>query len=201
MLFEHFGNEIKYWFTINEQSNMFLLPYLMVFDEAVSLEKQKYQMNHIMTLAQAKAIHLFRAMVPDGKIGPAIGISPNYPKTCKPEDILAAKEADDFRTYLFTDLFVHGYYRPNVWRYLVENGFDPDIQDGDMETIASAKPDFLGVNYYASRVVEYAPENYEEQSVEINADGQKGTTTFEVIPGLYQGAENSYVEKPTGIGI
>ncbi|EPY6471228.1 glycoside hydrolase family 1 protein [Clostridium sporogenes] len=195
VLFKNLGKDIKYWFTINEQSNMFLLPYLMVFNNEIFLEKQKYEMNHIMMLAHAKAIKLFREMVPTGKIGPAIGISPNYPKSCKPEDIQAAKEADDFRTYLFTDLYVHGYYRKNVWKYMRENNITPTIQNGDMELITSSKPDFLGVNYYQSRVAGYAPENAETRDVTLNTAGEKGSSSFEIIPGLYEGAANPYLEK------
>ncbi len=195
VLFRNLGEDIKYWFTINEQSNMFLLPYLMVFNSETPLEKQKYEMNHIMMVAHAKAIKLFREMVPSGKIGPAIGISPNYPKSCKPEDIQAAKEADDFRTYLFTDLYVHGCYRENVWRYMEENNIEPTIEDGDMESIVAAKPDFLGINYYQSRVVEYAPEDIENRDVILNTDGKSGTTSFEVNPGLYKGDSNPFLEK------
>ncbi|EJE7233401.1 glycoside hydrolase family 1 protein [Clostridium botulinum] len=195
VLFKNLGQDIKYWFTINEQSNMFLLPYLMVFNNEIPLEKQKYEMNHIMMLAHAKAIKLFREMVPTGKIGPAIGISPNYPKSCRPEDIQASKEADDFRTYLFTDLYLHGYYRKNVWRYMQENNIAPTIKNGDMELIASSKPDFLGVNYYQSRVVGYAPESAETKDVTLNTAGKKGSSSFEIIPGLYEGTANPYLEK------
>ncbi|MBR0599794.1 glycoside hydrolase family 1 protein [Sinanaerobacter chloroacetimidivorans] len=195
VLFEHLGENIKYWFTINEQSNMFLLPYLMVFDTDKSLEKQKYEMNHIMTLAHAKSIQLFREMVPSGKIGPAIGISPNYPKSCDPKDIQASREADDFRTYLFTDLYVYGHYRPNIWKYMLENNVAPTIMEGDLELIAGSKPDFLGLNYYQSRVVAYAPETLENKDIILNTGGNKGATGYEVIPGIYQGSSNQYLEK------
>ena len=195
ILFEHLGNQVKYWFTINEQSNMFLLPYLMEFDADTSLEKQKYEMNHIMTLAHAKAIKLCREMIPDAKIGPAIGLSPNYPKTCHPEDIQAARNANDFRSYLFTDLYVHGTYRPNIWRYMKENGVAPTIEKGDMELLQSAKPDFLGINYYQSRVVKYAPDTIKNKEMKINANGKKGETEFEIVPGIYQGSTNPYLEK------
>jgi 6-phospho-beta-glucosidase len=195
VLYEHLGEQVKYWFTINEQSNMFLLPYLMEFDSELPLEKQKYEMNHIMTLAHARAITLCREMIPDAKIGPAIGLSPNYPETCRPEDILAARAADDFRTYLFTDLYIHGHYRENIWRYMEENGITPTIEEGDLELLKSAKPDFLGINYYQSRVVKYAPETLENKDISINIDGNKGETEFEVIPGIYQGVSNPYLEK------
>ncbi|MED1471627.1 glycoside hydrolase family 1 protein [Bacillus salipaludis] len=195
VLFEHLGDQVKFWFTINEQSNMFLLPYLMEFDDQIPIEKQKYEMNHIMTLAHAKAITLCREMVPDSKIGPAIGLSPNYPESCRPEDIQAAREADDFRNYLFTDLYVHGRYRENIWRYMKERGITPTIEEGDMELLKSAKPDFLGINYYQSRVVKYASESTIVRDMKVNADGRKGEAEFEVVPGVYEGCNNPYLEK------
>lgn len=183
VLFKNFGNDVKYWFTINEQSNMFLLPHLMVFNDKIPIEKQKYSMNHIMTLAHARAIEIFREMVPNGKIGPALGISPNYPASCKPEDVEAAKIADDFNTYLFTDLYFRGCYRENVLKYMEENDIVPMIEKGDMELIGSAKPDFLGVNYYQSKAVRYARENIQNP------------TSSEIIPGLYKVVDNPYLDK------
>lgn len=78
VLFEQFGDRVNYWLTINEQSNMFLLPYLIPFteDNENSKLKQKYEMNHIMTLAHASAVKLCGELLPSAKIGPALGISP-----------------------------------------------------------------------------------------------------------------------------
>ncbi|WHY66646.1 glycoside hydrolase family 1 protein [Neobacillus sp. SuZ13] len=197
VLFENFGDRVKYWFTINEQSNMFLLPYLMPVNESsdISAEKQKYEMNHIMTLAHARAIQLCHQLVEGGKIGPAIGLAPNYPASCKPEDIMAARVANDFRTYLFLDLYLYGEYRENIWRYMLENECEPTILPGDMELLKSAKSDLLGINYYQSRVVKYAPKEMASRDFTVNKDGQKGSTEFEILPGLYQGAENPFLEK------
>lgn len=195
ILFDYFGNEVKYWITINEQSNMFLLPYLMEFDPKLPLEKQKFEMNHIMTLAHAKAIKLCRKKIPDAKIGPAIGIIPNFPESCSPDNIMAAKHADDMRTFLFTDLYVYGRYKTNVWRYMEEKGIQPTIEKGDMETIKSAKPDFIGLNYYQSRVVRSTPDSSEQKDLKLNFDGKNDEVEFENIPGLYEGQSNPFLSK------
>ncbi|WP_208591083.1 glycoside hydrolase family 1 protein [Gracilibacillus suaedae] len=194
VLFTHFP-DVNYWLTINEQSNMFQLPYLMEFDPDMPLEKQKYEMNHIMTLAHAKAVHLCRKVLPMAKIGPALGIIPNYPATSKPEDILAARHADNLRTYLFMDLYMKGEYRPFVWNYLVDNGLEPTIEAEDMACIKSAKPDFIGVNYYQSRVVKYIPVETKKKELKLNYDGEDDDTQYDNIPGLFEGAGNPYTEK------
>ncbi|MBR7796120.1 family 1 glycosylhydrolase [Agaribacter marinus] len=195
VLFDHFGNDVKYWITINEQSNMFQLPYLMEFDEQLPLEKQKFEMNHIMTVAHAKAIHRCRQTIADAKIGPALGIIPNYPASAKPEDILAAKHADDLRTYLFMDLYMKGKYKQSVWNYMVHKGVEPTIEPGDMACIKTAKPDFIGINYYQSRVVKFVPKDTAEKELKLNYDGEADETQFENIPGLYEGAANPYTNK------
>nr|WP_239587953.1 glycoside hydrolase family 1 protein [Gracilibacillus alcaliphilus] len=194
ILFTHF-QDVKYWLTINEQSNMFQLPYLMEFDPSIPLEKQKYEMNHIMTLAHAKAIHLCRAMLPEAKIGPALGVIPNYPATSKPEDILAAKHADDLRTYLFMDLYMKGTYKPFVWNYLVEKGIEPTIEADDMECIQTATSDFIGINYYQSQVVKYVPPGVEKKELKMNYDGDNDDTQYDNVPGIFEGVVNPYTAK------
>jgi len=195
ILFKEFGDRVKTWFTINEQSNMFLLPYLMVFDPKTDLRKQKYEMNHIMMLAHAKAILSCREICPNSKIGPAIGISPNYPLTSDPRDIQAAKNADDFKTYLFTDLYVRGTYLPKVWHYMELHKIQPTIQQGDMDLLKAAKPDFIAINYYQSATVKFSAPDSESQDIKVNAEGVKGTTQYEIEPGLYQGCNNPNVVK------
>ena len=116
-------------------------------------------------------------MLPDAKIGPAIGLSPNHPESCKPEDVQAAREANDFRNYLFTDLYMYRRYRDNVWRYMVENDVTPTIQEGDMDLLKSVKRDFLGINYYQSRVVKYALETLKNRDLNINVDGREEKRT------------------------
>jgi len=195
VLFENLGKYIKYWFTINEQSNMFLLPYLLEFNDDIPIEKQKYEMNHIMSLANAKAIKLARKMISGVKIGPAIGVSPNYPLTASPKDVQAAREADDLRTYFFTDLYVYGEYKENVWNYIKGRGIAPTIHKGDMEILKSAKPDFLGINYYQSKTVEYAEKELKDKQIKVNSAGNKGESSFEIVPGIYKGVSNPYVDK------
>ncbi len=60
-----------------------------------------------------------------------------------------------------------GEYRPFVWNYLVENGIEPTVEPEDMARIQSAKPDFIGINYYQSRVVKYIPEDTDKKRIKI----------------------------------
>ena len=92
VLFENFGDKVKYWLTINEQNMMILHGAAIgtVNAGAENIQKELYKQNHHMMLAQAQTMKLCHEMCPNGKIGPAPNITSIYPASSKPEDILAA---------------------------------------------------------------------------------------------------------------
>lgn len=46
-------------------------------------------------------------------------------------------------------------YNNLVWAFLEEHDATPVIEDGDMDIMASAHPDFIGFNYYSTATVEW----------------------------------------------
>lgn len=120
---------------------------------------------------------------------PAPNITAIYPATCSPEDVIAADNWESIRCWLYLDVAVYGRYNSLVWAYLEEKGYTPVIEDGDMEIIAKAKPDYLGVNYYATATVSAArndgtdcqPRNGDQQ-VMIGEEG------------VYRAAKNDHLE-------
>lgn len=197
VLFEQFGDRVNYWLTINEQSNMFLLPYLIPFteDNENSKLKQKYEMNHIMTLAHASAVKLCGELLPSAKIGPALGISPIYAKTCNPKDILAAEKAEELRNTFFLELYCNGEYLPSIWGYMERNECIPAIEVGDMELIKAGKSHFIGLNYYDSKTVEHVTEKDVVKELVINKLGKSDAIEKEVVAGIYKGSSNRFLEK------
>ena len=47
-------------------------------------------------------------MVAGGKIGPVPGCVPIYPETCRPEDQIAAMNAEEFTEKFWIDTYVYG---------------------------------------------------------------------------------------------
>lgn len=190
ILFENYGDRVKYWLTINEQNMLTLVGDVIGTTDMTGVTnkyKKLYQENHHMLLAQAKVMHLCHEMVPGGKIGPAPNISLVYPATCKPKDILAAQNYNAIRSWLYLDMAVWGRYNNLVWKFLEERDAIPEIFPGDMEIMEQAKPDFIGFNYYNTATVEWD----DGTGVAVAGDQQTGVTE----PGMYRISGNPNLTK------
>lgn len=186
ILFETYGSRVKYWLTINEQNMMIL--HGSAIGSGNADQKVLYQQNHHMLLAQAKAMKLLHAMVPDAKIGPAPNISSVYPKTCNPKDIMAMQNFAAIRNWLYLDMAVFGRYNTIAWNFMEKEGITPDILDGDMSDLEDAKPDFIAFNYYATATVSDG-----SRLGEKNPEGDQQIAVG--IPGYFMGDTNGYLEK------
>ncbi|OMF51098.1 MULTISPECIES: glycoside hydrolase family 1 protein [Paenibacillus] len=185
-LFENFGDRVKYWLTINEQNMLILHPgSIGTLDTSLeNPQKILYQQNHHMLVAQAKAMVLCHEMLPDAKIGPAPNIGVIYPASSKPEDTLAADNYAAIRNWLYLDMAVFGRYNHIAWSYLVEKGYEPVIEEGDMDILAKGNPDFIAFNYYTSQTV--------GESLDDGNDFSHTGDQHEIVgePGAYRGSVN-----------
>jgi len=136
-----------------------------------------------MLVAQAKAMALCHEMIPDAKIGPAPNIALVYPASCKPEDNLDAQNLNAIRNWLYLDMAVYGKYNNLVWSFLEEIDAVPEIQEGDMDILASGKPDFIGFNYYSTATVEAF-------NMESDTIGKKDQQSAMDEPGVCKGFKN-----------
>ena len=153
--FAHFHDKVKMWGTINEQLIVSAASDLNGNHESDYELKMKnmYQMSYNMSVAEKKVIGLFRKMIPEGKIGPVCSMQVIYPQSPAPEDILAAKDAEDLLQNMFLDMSVHGEYPLRIQNYLKDKGYYPMTMEEDKEVLKATKPDFIGINYYASTCV------------------------------------------------
>lgn len=144
-----------------------------------------YQQSHNMFLASARATLALRETRPEAKIGPAPNITAIYPASSDPADVIAADNWEAIRCWNYLDVACFGRYNPLAWAYMEEKGLIPEIYDGDMELLASARPDFLGCNYYATATVAAARNDGRDR--EARAGDQQVMFGEE---GVYRGAEN-----------
>lgn len=140
-----------------------------------------------MFLAGAKVMKLFHSVCPEGKIGPTFAYLPSYPRSCKPEDMIAAMEADNLYNYYLTDIHVLGKYPKYYLNFLEKHGWMPDFEEGDTETLAGANPDFIGFNYYLTYAAEYYGE--EEKECDYNS------ILHLAVPEHFRYVDNPYLSK------
>ena len=192
VLFNHFGDKVKYWLTINEQNTMILHPGAIGIPKGGKLpsKKELYQQNHHMLLAQAKVMNLCHKKCKNAKIGPALNITTMYGETCNPNDAIAAHNWETLRGWSFLDLAVYGRYNRLFWSYLEDRELEPLILEGDMEIMKNGKPDFIAMNYYSTATI--------AQSKGDNSDVSPRAGDQQIMlgePGVYRAAENPYVDK------
>ena len=120
--------------------------------------------------------------------------SPNYAIDSNPQNVLAAENAEDLLANFWMDIYMQGRYPLAALRYLEEKGWAPEIEPGDMALLASAKPDFLGINYYQSTTNGFNPLTGVGFG-EMNTTGKKGTSGESGLPGVYKKVPNPFVER------
>ncbi|WCG81491.1 glycoside hydrolase family 1 protein [Pectobacterium sp. A5351] len=196
ILFQRFGDRVKYWVTMNEQNIFISLGYKKALHPpGINDMKRMYQANHHANLANAKAIILYKEMGLKGLIGPSFAYGPNYAVDCNPLNVVAAENAEEFDAWFWMDVYVNGEYPIMVWRWLEENNIAPHCEPGDNVILKAAKPDFMGVNYYQTMTNAYNPLEGGVGQSDMNTSGKKGTTQHSGLPGVYRHVDNEHLEK------
>lgn len=196
-ILNEYKDKVRYWLTINEQS---IVVNYIDRKNKISIEdkfnpKFRYQANHFMNLAHAKAAIAVHEIVPNGLCGAALDMAPYYPHTCAPADVMAAKNANAFKNQFYMDAYFKGIYTDSVMAYLKRQGLEFEILDGDMELMkqGAACFDFLGINYYQSGCVKAPTPGVPRRFKQNNKIGKGGNVVYEVQPDLFEGCKNDTI--------
>lgn len=152
--FRLFGDRVKKWFTHNEPIVPVEGGYLYDFHYPNKVDfKEAVQVGFHTMLSSARAIRTYREMKQDGKIGIILNLTPSYPRSSHPADVKAGEIADAFFNRSFLDPSVKGEFPKELIDILKTEGFMPEYEKEDLETIKQHTVDLLGVNYYQPRRV------------------------------------------------
>ncbi|MDY4511331.1 glycoside hydrolase family 1 protein [Streptococcus hyovaginalis] len=193
VLFENFGDRVKYWLTINEQNMLTLvgpvIGTLHVPEGTDNLTREIYKQNHHQLVAQAKAMQLCHDMLPEAKIGPAPNISLVYAASSKPEDVLASQNFNAIRNWLYLDAAVYGVYNNLVWSYLEEYDATPEVTEEDLAIMKAGKPDFIGFNYYNTATAAASDGTESEFTTHADQQSKQG------VANVFRTVDNSNLPK------
>ena len=148
--------KVKYWLTFNEINMLLHLPFTgagLVFHPGENVQQVEYQAAHHELVASAKAVKLAHEKMPGAMVGCMLAAGQYYPRTCAPEDIRAAQEADR-DNYFFTDVQARGSL-PGVGRKSGWSGPASSCRPSrsDEQTLREGTVDFVSFSYYSSRCI------------------------------------------------
>ncbi|MFV0407895.1 MAG: glycoside hydrolase family 1 protein [Propioniciclava sp.] len=150
VLFERFGDRVKYWLTFNEINSMLHFPLFSgVWTPKDELSPQQlYQAMHHELVASAAATKMAREINENIQIGCMVLAAPFYPLSSDPADVWEAKQAEH-ENYAFGDVHCRGEYPGYFLRKLRSLGVELEITDEDRE-ILTHTVDFVSFSYYMS---------------------------------------------------
>jgi beta-glucosidase len=186
VVFESLGDRIRHWITLNEPSVVAYNGHAIgehapgFIDYALAV-----RVSHHLNLAHARAVAAYRQLNQGGVIGTTLNLTSVYPVGNAPEDGAAARIADGMYNRWFLDPVLKGAYPRDILELFGQKLQAPVIQAGDLDRIAAAPIDFLGLNYYSRLLVRSAPSSpfgYEA----VRGAGPCTAMGWEIYPdGLY----------------
>lgn len=195
---ESLKSKVRYWATFNEMNHIdpmseatdifiYMITGLTGADLA-DRPRDLATLGYYMTVASMRAVHLIHQIDPSAQVGCVFGITPMYPKTCRPADVLAAFKGMD-RDFYQIDAMCTGAFPAYKLREYEREGIALDYRPEDAEAFAADRLDWIGMNYYSSEVIEAG----------VSAEGESG--------GFFGGLKNPYLEQsrwgwtidPTGL--
>lgn len=145
---------VHYWITFNELNAIEFMPYFpagLEFKEGENKKQVIYQAAHHILLASAKAVKVAHEINSDNQVGCMTLFGMNYPRTCHPDDVLKAEQANnDFLGII--DVQVRGYYSRYQLQKYHNLGLQIRMEDGDAQILEEGKVDFCSFSYYMTLV-------------------------------------------------
>ena len=153
ILYEALGDRVAWWITHNEPWIIAALGYrLGIHAPGVRDTEAELRTSHHLLLSHGAAVEAYRASGASAPIGITLNLLPTYPQGDSEADARAAVLSDGYTNRWYLDPVFRGAYPSDMLEYFGRR-FDLGwVRDGDLARVRQPI-DFLGVNYYARRVV------------------------------------------------
>lgn len=166
VLLDEFHTKVKYWLTINEQAVLVIACDMLGFDPSDLTLEEKYQKayiaNYHMWVAQAKIISYCKNHYPECLIGPAVSYITTLPATCSSEDMMVAKEFEDFYSFSQFETAIKGTIPKYFLNEMKKLAIDQYLLPEDLKIIAEGTANYIGINWYCTTIVQ-SKENIQEE--------------------------------------
>jgi beta-glucosidase len=185
--FDAYGDRVGWWVTQNEPWIIGLLGHQLGIHAPGERDLRAcVEVFHHVLLGHGRAVQELRARRPDARVGVAFCLAPHDPARDDDADREAAWGSDGYVNRWFLDPVLERSYPDDMRRRWEERVGPLDfVHDGDLETIA-ARSDFIGVNYYARRVMRANPEREPFGWEVIVPEGAEVTEAgTEIAPGAF----------------
>ncbi|WEV51626.1 glycoside hydrolase family 1 protein [Lactobacillus sp. ESL0731] len=155
-LIDEYKDEVKYWITFNEINMVMNSSYLGGAMFVTESDKPKetciQQALHHELIASALTVKYFKDHAQNDLVGNMICRLQNYPYTCKPADVLATQEQNQFN-YFPTDVQVNGSYPEFILNYYKKNNIEINWYPNYEKILKEGTVDFTSISYYNTGVI------------------------------------------------
>lgn len=194
-IFQHFKGRIKYYTPFNEP-NLFHTDAEYIMGVKGLTEKEKWQAEHHITLAYVHSVNACHEIDPQAKIGPNSATQIMYPDSCNPKTVRKALEEMYLLNWAYLDVYVRGFYPKYFLNYLERNDWLPHFEEGDLELIASVKPDLISTTYYQTQVIKENDPSFSVPSMDEKPAGAPPAKTVQEALVQYRASNlNPYTDE------
>ncbi len=184
--FRGLGDRVDFWITHNEP---WVASFVGNYQGRHAPGKKDFaaavRVSHTLLVSHAKAVRLFREdYAKAGRIGITLDLHPVYPRSDADEE--AARRDDGHKNRWFLDPVFRGWYPQDMLDWYRAKGVLAGVDEGDHGLLASARVDFLGVNYYFRHLVHRSAVQPLELETSVPGGAAVTDVGWEVYPeGLY----------------
>ncbi|MFD1432067.1 glycoside hydrolase family 1 protein [Lacticaseibacillus yichunensis] len=150
-MIDRFADKVPYWIVFNEQ-NLYSTTYAKHYAgvlEGGDTDQEIFTIAHHVMIAHVEIANYLHAHS-TAQIGGMLAYEECYPATNNPEDILFARQINEFFNRNLLDVYAHGRYSNEVLTFIKNHDIDMDFTAADQAQFDQVKTDFIAFSYYRS---------------------------------------------------